>query len=111
MSFVLTTGSEIVCLHQGRMQLVGSQTKLLVGGNPALTIADIAGKAIVGCTFVPPPGGKPCTAAVSVIAGASTVLSVDGKPVLLDRATGVTDSVPPATWSVRGAMQTLFESG
>jgi hypothetical protein len=105
MPMVITSGSVLKCVHQGTVQPVPSQSKLTVDGNPVLVMGDVMGVPIAACPVTPAPGVKPCTTAVSMIAGAATKLKVAGKPVLLETANGLTDSVPPGTWMVQSAGQ------
>jgi len=110
---VLTKASTLVCAHQGTVQLIPSQIKLKVDGQSVLVMGDIVGNPIAGCVTPVTPASKPCTTVVSMITGAATELKVDGKPVLLETAMGMTDGVTPAptnTWNVRTAGQTKLSS-
>ena len=91
MPTVLTRASTIVCGHQGTVQLSPSQTKLKVDGDAVLVMGDMEGKQIAGCTTPPSPTSKPCMTVVSMLVGAAVKLKADGKPVLLETATGLTD--------------------
>jgi hypothetical protein len=110
MPTVITRASALVCAHQGTVVLSPTQQKLTVHGEAVLVMGDLEGKPIAGCTVVPAPGIKPCLTVVTMLAGASTRLTVDGKPVLLDTATGLTDGVPPSAWTVRTSGQTSMMS-
>jgi hypothetical protein len=107
---VLTSASTLVCPHQGTIQLIATQTKLKVGSDAVLVVGDLEGKVISGCTVTPSPSTKPCLTVTSMILGAAVKLTADGKPVLLDTATGLTDGVPPSTWSVQTSGQTKLSS-
>lgn len=110
MSKVLTMGATIACPHGGSVMIVSGRTKLTVDGNPVLTAADLIGAPILGCTNTA-PGFTPCLAVASVLAGFSTRLAVDGQPVLLETATGMTNGTPgPFPWSVRSAGQSKLEA-
>ena len=100
MPTVLTKSSKLACSHQGTVQVVATQQKLTVNGDAVLVMGDLEGKPISGCPVAVTPSTKPCLTVTSMLAGAATKLSVDGMPVLLDTATGLTDGVPPGTWSV-----------
>jgi len=119
MPSVLTAGSTVKCLHQGTVSLSASQQKLKVGGNAVLVMGDLMGKSISGCSTPdhvppPPPATKKCMTTASMIAGAAVKLKVDGRPVLLDLANGLTDGMAPApvpgTWSVQSAGQTKLST-
>ena len=109
MPAVVTTGSTVQCSHRATVTLKASQSKLKAAGNPALVASDMAGATVVACPNIG-PGLKPCTTTLSVLTGLATKLSVDGQPVLLEGATGPTDSTPPATWSVTTAGQTVLKA-
>lgn len=106
----LTAGARVVCTHQGTVTLVAGQQTISVGRQPLLVLGDLDGKPIAGCTLAPSPSTAPCTATASMLIGAAAVLKVDGAPVLLENATGLTNSVPPGTWSVQSAGQTILEA-
>jgi hypothetical protein len=108
MGKVLTSSATITCSHGGTVKPVPSQQKLTVDGTPVLVDGDLVGATVSGCTNVPPPQGRvPCSATTSMSAGAATKLTVGGKGVLLDSASGQTNSTPaPGTFSVSDAGQT-----
>lgn len=112
---VLTQSSILVCAHQGQISLTASQQLLSIAGDAVLVEGDLAGATIAGCTTPsnPTTGTKPCLTVVAMAAGASTNLTVGGKAVLLDTATGTTDgvtAVPSNTWSVQSAGQTIVDA-
>lgn len=110
----LTTGATVVCSHQGRVQISSAgQSKLKVGTSSVLVDGDLVGKPISGCLNNPTPANpafKPCTSTTSMISGTATKLKAGGMAVLLDNAQGMTDSVPPGTWSVQAPGQTKLET-
>jgi hypothetical protein len=108
MGQVLTAAATITCSHGGTVLVVPSQHALTVDGQPVLVDGDLTGATVVGCTNLPPPQGRvPCSTTTSMTAGAATKLTAGGKAVLLDSATGQTNSTPaPGTWSVSNAGQT-----
>lgn len=110
----LTTGAMVVCSHQGRAQIPSAgQSKLKVGTAFVLVDGDLVGKSISGCLNNPTPANpsfKPCTSTTSMIAGAATKLKVGTSAVLLENANGMTDSVPPGTWSVQSPGQTKLDT-
>ncbi len=106
---VLTAGGAIVCSHGAKViPAPPPQAKLLIDGQPALVQPSLAPGTVVPGTCPnnnPSLGLKACTT-VTANAGMATKLVVDGKPVLLDTATGITDSTPPGTLKVTSAGQT-----
>jgi hypothetical protein len=109
MPSVLTTSSTVQCSHQAKVALQSSQTKLKAGGSPVLLQTDMIGASISGCPNSG-PSLTPCSSTVSVTAGMATNLSVDSTPVLLESATGLTNSVPPGTWTVTSAGQSVLSA-
>jgi hypothetical protein len=111
MAKVLTAQAVVVCSHGGKVTARASQSKFKIGDQPVLVKGDLDGRTIGGCTNQPPPPGKkPCSTTSPVTAGVSQTLSVGDMPVLLDTATGPTDSVPPGIFTVQSAGQTKFDS-
>jgi hypothetical protein len=108
---VLTTGATVKCSHQGTVQVSSAgQSVLEIAGKPALVMGDLVGKSISGCTLTPSTSTKPCTSTTSMIVGDASMMDAGGKAVLLDTATGLTDSTPPGTWSVEAAGQSKLET-
>jgi hypothetical protein len=105
---VLTTSSTLVCTHQAQVTLKSSQTKLKAGGSPVLGPLDLISAPISGCTNIGP--NLTCTLVVSILAGISTTLTVNDQPVLVETAQGLTNGVPPSTWSVTSAGQKVLQA-
>jgi hypothetical protein len=95
---LINASAQIMCIHGGQLMLAPKQTKVLVGGAPALGIMDVAATPIVGCPQIG-LGIKPCTMLISAIPGVSTSpkVMVMGQPALVQTITGLTDGVPPGT--------------
>jgi hypothetical protein len=114
MPYALTQNSAAACIHQGKVTLAPSQTKLTVGGAAVLLETDIAGKTIGGCTLVASTNSVTCTAVVNEIPGGTALkLTVGGKAVLVENVNGLTNgsqSGVPATWSVTSAGQTKLKT-
>ena len=104
---ILTEASVVTCIHQAPIQLKASQHKLKVDGKAVILQSDLIGAAVNNCPNKG-PGLVPCTAVTSIITGISTELMVDGQPVMLETATGLTNATPPAPvmWQVQSAGQT-----
>ncbi|MFI6041865.1 hypothetical protein ACIA8C_09535 [Nocardia sp. NPDC051321] len=81
MAQVLTTDAVLNCGH-GKIA-VSSSAALHVSGNPVLLQGDFA-TAKFACANSTPPG--PCNAFAAFTAGVSTVLKVNGQPVMLASA-------------------------
>ena len=114
---VLTTSSEVECVDKATVKLSAGQQKLKVAGNAVLVMGDLVGASVSGCpiTVKPPPPGpvtKPCKKTLSMLKGEASKLKVDGKPVLLATAQGLTDGLGPApgTWSVKSAGHSKLET-
>ncbi|HEX8180458.1 MAG TPA: hypothetical protein VF525_13005 [Pyrinomonadaceae bacterium] len=83
--FVLTTTSSIMCPHGGQAVLVTSNTKLMLGGAPALLETDTF--PVAGCSFtLPGPKPSPCVQ-IRWSAGAAE-MSVAGAKVLITSSIG-----------------------
>lgn len=60
--FLLQVGASGMCPHGGPLQVVPGQAKVLLGGQPAATVADQV--LVTGCAFtVPPSKPQPCVTA------------------------------------------------
>jgi hypothetical protein len=111
MAAVLTVNSTLSCPHQGKLSLSSAAGTLTVGGAAVVTVTDLAGATIGGCSLQTDlsNGLKQCTKVTSVTAGASTTLTVGSAPAALDSAQGLTDGLmagSPVTWLVQTAGQT-----
>lgn len=87
--FLLHVGATALCPHAGPVQVVSSNTRVLVGGQPVATLAD--NFVISGCVFTVPSGKpQPCVT-VQWLVPASRV-RVGGQPVILQTSTGLCQS-------------------
>lgn len=78
--FLLHLGATVLCSHAGQAQPTVVNPRVLVSGQPTVTIA--APYVVAGCTLPPPPAANgPCVTAQFVTA-ATRVLS-NGQPLLL----------------------------
>ena len=110
MPAVLTMASKLVCAHGSPVQLPPVQHSLAVDGQAVLVQNDVLGAPIPSCPNVPTPASPnlvPCGSITSVAAGLSTTLLLDGQPVLLETAQGLTAAQPalPVLWQVQAAGQ------
>lgn len=81
---ILTTGSSIMCPHGGQAVLFTTNTRVTVGGMPALIETDI--HPIAGCPFTIGPKYSPCIR-IQWTAGASRA-PVGGVNVLVQTSIG-----------------------
>lgn len=88
--FVLHVGATVQCAHAGTAQPTVPNPRVLVSGQPSVTLT--CPYVIAGCPF-PPVTGGPCVTAQWVI-GALRVTS-DGIPLLIQ--SGVAVCVPTGT--------------
>ena len=77
--FMLHVGATVLCAHGGQAQPTTPNPRVLVNGQPSVTIA--APYVVAGCPFVPPGGNGPCVTALWVT-GALRVTS-NGQPLVL----------------------------
>lgn len=77
---VHTLASVMTCPHGGSVSVVSSNTRVLVGGQPALTFADFG--AIAGCAFTL-PGGAPSPCVTTQWLTPSARVLINGQPALL----------------------------
>lgn len=76
---LLHLGATVLCAHGGQAQPTTPNPRVLVSGQPVVTMATLY--AIAGCPFVPPGGNGPCVTAQWVVAASRVFAS--GVPVLL----------------------------
>jgi hypothetical protein len=117
---VLVDGATVQCSHSGMVSLSGGNTMLSVSGSGAITAGMEVGISFAqGAPGVTTPcpiknltsgAPTPCTIVAPASAGASTLLSVGGTPVLLDSAQGqtVNATTGPVPWSVADPGQQLL---
>lgn len=90
--FVLHVGATILCAHGGQAQPTAPNPRVLVGGQPVVTLS--APHVVAGCPFAPGGVPTPCVTAQWIM-GATRVL-VGGAPVLLQdsQATCIPNGTP-----------------
>jgi hypothetical protein len=114
MPLVLTESSVVRCDHPptggGALELAGAGP-LSVNGAKVLSGSIAPASIGSGCTQTPPSQTTtPCLVASSQDDGRSSVLKVDGVPVVVDTATGKTNGKPGSTWSVKDATQRVLKA-
>ncbi|MGH2354065.1 MAG: hypothetical protein ACRDJN_20865 [Chloroflexota bacterium] len=83
---LLQVGATAMCPHGGQVSIISSNTRVLLGGQPAATLNDTY--PIAGCPFtVPGPKPQPCVK-VQWIVPALRVL-VNRQPAILQTSTGL----------------------
>ena len=78
---LLNANAVIMCGHGGKFPVVPRGPRSLVGGAPALTIADFPGVVAVGCAFNISGVPTPCVI-VSVISGMCPKILEHGSPAV-----------------------------
>lgn len=77
---LLHLGATVLCSHAGQATPTSPVPRVLVGGQPVVTLA--CPYVVAGCAMPPPPGGNgPCVTA-QFITAATRVMAL-GQPVLL----------------------------
>lgn len=78
--FLLHLGATVLCSHAGQAQPTVVNPRVLVNGQPTVTLP--APYLVAGCTMPPPPSGNgPCVTA-QFVSSATRLLS-NGQPLLL----------------------------
>lgn len=84
--FLLHAGATVLCAHGGQAQPTAPNPRVMVGGQPVVTLA--APHTVAGCPFTTPAGNPlPCVTA-QWVAGATRILA-GGQPVLLQDSQAV----------------------
>lgn len=89
--FLLHVGATVMCSHGGQAQPTAPNPRVMVSGQPVVTLA--APFVVAGCAFVPPAGNGPCvtaqwiTGATRVFAGGVPVLLMDSQATCVPTAT------------------------
>jgi hypothetical protein len=117
MPFVLTESSKISCDHPPTGGGAVTPTAAAVGplkvDGATVLSGSLAPTGIGdGCVTPVGQGTAPCKATTTQSGGTSTVLTVEGRPVLLHTASGETGGLPSPgnTWSVKDPMQTVLKA-
>jgi hypothetical protein len=119
---VVVAGAIIACDHGGKAKLMSGDSRLTVGGNPAVAAGMEAGVAfapgspglIAPCPHTTAKGDPaPCAATVAATSGVSTLWKLGDKGVLTADASGLSGNPDPpaatAKWSVSDPGQTLLD--
>lgn len=82
---ILHLGATVTCSHGGQAVPTSPSTRVLVGGQPAVSQA--SPWTIAGCGFVPPSGNGPCVNGTFVVAAARVL--IEGVPAVLQSSTSL----------------------
>jgi hypothetical protein len=78
--FLVHVGATVTCAHGGQAQPTAPNPRVMVSGQPTVTIT--APYVVAGCAFPPPPAGNgPCITAQWLV-GSTRVLS-NGQPLVV----------------------------
>jgi hypothetical protein len=78
--FLLHVGAQVLCSHAGQAQATVPEPRVVLSGQPAVTLA--APWVVAGCALPPPPAGNgPCITAQWITG--STRVFANGVPLLL----------------------------
>lgn len=82
-------GATAICPHGGQVTTVSTNTRVLVNGMPAATMADVS--IVAGCAFqLPGPTPSPCLTVRWLVP--ATRVTVMGQPVLLQASANLCQS-------------------
>lgn len=97
--FLLHLSATVLCSHGGQATPTAPNPRVLVSGQPVVTIA--SPYVVAGCAMPPPPAGNgPCvtaqftTAATRVLVGGTPVLLLDSQAICVPTGTPL---LPPVT--------------
>ena len=82
---IVTVGATALCPHAGSVSIVSTNTRVLLGGQPAATSADSF--LIAGCAFTVGPKAQPCVKVQWLVPAVR--VKVNGQPVILQNSTGL----------------------
>jgi hypothetical protein len=93
---VVTRASTVRCQHGGTVLTSGAKERwIYVNGASVMCNSDPVGLGILGCPTPTSGGCATCVATTTVETGESTLVFVDGAPVLLEPLTGSTNGMAP----------------
>jgi hypothetical protein len=99
--FVVHVGATVLCSHAGQAQPTQPSVRVLLGGQPAVTIS--APWTVAGCAMPPPNAGNgPCVTG-QWLTGSTRVLA-DGQPLIVQSSSSV--CTPTGTPMIVVATQT-----
>jgi hypothetical protein len=91
--YLVHVGASGLCPHGGQITFTTSNARVLISGQPAITITDVF--VVAGCLFqIPTPGGpkpQPCVSGRWIVP--ATRVLINGQPAILITSTGICQSV------------------
>jgi len=91
--FLVHVGATAMCPHAGQVTFITTNTRVMVGGQPAITLPDLF--TVAGCPFqIPIPTGtkpQPCVTGRWIVP--ATRVLINGQPAILLTSTGLCQSV------------------
>ena len=86
---LLHVGAVAMCPHGGQVSAIPSTPRVLLGGQPAVTMSDTF--LVAGCVFtIPPAKPQPCIKVQWLVPAARVLMG--GKPALLSTSSGLCQS-------------------
>src|SRR5687768_11695156 len=95
---VLTEDNVIRCPHRARVNVPPTQTLVRINGRRLLVTDDPENKTISLCPNSTFSGINPCTRSLRPDVGYSTFVKIDGRAIVLDSLTGLTNGTPPGSY-------------
>ncbi|MCU1425692.1 MAG: hypothetical protein JWM51_1983 [Microbacteriaceae bacterium] len=89
---VLQVGATVLCPHGGQVSAVTSNSRVLLGGSPAVTVGDTY--PVAGCVFNVSGKPQPCVTAKWMVV--ATRVMVGGQPVVIQGGSGLCYSAEQA---------------
>lgn len=92
---IITDRTDLRCDHGGSLTGVFSTAPFVkINGASVLVDGDLLLKPVAGCPNI---GAtiKPCNLTLTMSNGKSSFIKINGRSVLLENATGITDGTPP----------------
>lgn len=86
--FLLHEGATAKCPHGGQLSIYSTNKRVLVNGQPVVTLSDTY--TVVGCAFAVGPKPQPCVKVEW--SSPATRVFVGGQPVILQTSVGVSKS-------------------
>jgi uncharacterized Zn-binding protein involved in type VI secretion len=87
--FLFHVGATAMCPHAGQVQVISSNTRVMVSGMQAATLGDTY--TVAGCPFtIPGPKPQPCVK-VQWLVPSSRIL-INGQPAILQTSSGLCQS-------------------
>ncbi len=86
--FLVHVGASATCPHAGQVTFTTTNTRVLVSGQPAITVADLF--TILGCPFQAGTKPQPCVTGRWLVP--ATRVLINGQPAIVQISTGLCQS-------------------